>query len=245
MKKLVCYITPKIPNSSFTVDLCGALYSAGVDMIELGVPFTDPVADGAVIEGATRAALANGFKLTDLYQISEQLKGNDLLWMGYMNPFYHQGMEFIASKCKDLGVSGLIIPDLPHEEAERYRDIFIRSDVDLIEFIAPTTPSDRIGKIAKNANKFIYLVAYTGITGSGKDEDLMPTIRSIKSATSTPVFVGFGVNRSTAKTRANGADGVIVGSALIKILMDESKSAQNRLDLIVDEARIIKEIINS
>lgn len=245
MKRLVCYITPKVPDSSFTVDLCLALYDVGVDAIELGVPFTDPVADGTTIEKASLKAIASGFKLTDLYAISEQLKGNDLLWMGYTNPFYHQGMQNIADKCGELGVSGLIIPDLPHEEANLYREMFSKKGVDLIEFIAPTTPAERIAMIAKSAKKFIYLVAYAGITGSGRDEELLPTIETIKKSTQTPVYVGFGVNRDTAKMRVNGADGVIVGTALIKILMDESKSAKERLDLIVDEARVIKEIINS
>lgn len=244
MKKLVAYITPKIPDTNFTIDLALALYDAGVDMIELGVPFTDPVADGAVIESATHLALKNGFKLHDLYSISHALKGHDLLWMGYTNPFYSQTMQGVAIKCKELGVSGLIIPDLPHEEANQYRDMFATHGVSLIEFVAPTTPESRIAMIAEKSSKFIYLVAYAGITGSGRDEDLLPTIRAIKNHTKTPVFVGFGVNRDTAKLRATNADGVIVGSAFVKILMDNSLTSSSKLQKIVEEAKIIKELIS-
>lgn len=245
MKKLVGYLTPKIPDNAFTVELAQALFEAGMDTLELGVPFSDPVADGPVIELAGQRALANGFTFADLYEITGQLKGRDLLWMGYMNPFYHHGMETVAKKAQELGVSGLIIPDLPHEEAAVYAPLFESYGAALIEFVAPTTPADRVKAVLARAKKFVYLVAYTGITGAGGSEDLQPTIASIKAATKTPVYVGFGVNRETAALRAQGADGVIVGSAFVKILMDDSLTGDQKLKKICDEARAIKAAINA
>ena len=245
MKKLVGYITAKLPDNAFTIEAAQALFEAGVDTLELGVPFSDPVADGPVIEQAGQRALAGGFTFEDLYAITQALKGNDLLWMGYMNPFYHHGMQSIAQKVQQLGVSGLIIPDLPHEEAEDYAALFESHGAALIEFVAPTTPPERVKAVLQRAKKFVYLVAYTGITGSGSSEDLQPTLQRIKAATDTPVYVGFGVSRDSAKTRAQGADGVIVGSALVKILLDDTLSGGEKIRRLQEEARVIKEVINA
>ncbi|GHV10385.1 tryptophan synthase alpha chain [Campylobacterota bacterium] len=244
MKKLVGFLTPKILDNAFTIDLAAALFDAGMDALELGVPFSDPVADGAIIEAAGHRALANGFTFEDILSITSGLRGRDLLWMGYTNPFYHRGMERVAKEAAALGVKGLIIPDLPHEEAEDYAAQFAAHDLALIEFVAPTTPADRIPKLLKNARYFIYLVAYAGVTGAKQTEDLSVTLAAIKRASSTPVFVGFGVNRATARARAKGADGVIVGSAFVKILLDDHLNNAAKIAAITAEARTIKEIIN-
>ena len=246
MKKLVGYITTGFPDRYFTVDLAMAMGEAGVDTLELGMPFSDPVADGPVIEKANLKALNNGFKLEHLFEISREIApAIDTLWMGYFNPFYHKGMEHFVSEATKSGVNGFIIPDLPFEEAKIYKPIIESAGLSLIDFIAPTDTEERIEKITKDAKKFIYLVAYAGITGSGKSESLDAIIDSIRKYSDTPVYVGFGVDEKTAKDKVKGVDGVIVGSAFVKVLLDDLLNYTQKIAKITDIAREIKEKINS
>jgi len=245
LKKLVAYITTGYPSLSFTVDMALALAEAGVDTLELGIPFSDPVADGPVIEKANLKALQNGFKLQHLFDASKEIAPNiDTLWMGYFNPFYHKGIDKFISEAKQSGVSGFIIPDLPFEEAKPYKPIIEEAGLSLIDFIAPTDSKKRIEQIVTNAQKFIYLVAYAGITGAGQSEDLQPIVADIKEFTDTPVFVGFGVDEKTAKDKAKGVDGVIVGSAFIKVLLDEQLNNIQKITKISALAKEIKDKIN-
>ena len=246
MKKLVAYITTGFPSLEFTVDAALSLAEAGVDTLELGMPFSDPVADGPVIEAANLKALQNGFKLEHLFEASAKIAPHiDTLWMGYFNPFYHKGMDTFIAKANEVGVNGFIIPDLPLEEAAQYKPSIEKAGLSLIDFIAPTDSEERIKQIVTPAKKFIYLVAYAGITGSGKSEDLQPIITSIKKYSDTPVYVGFGVDQNTAKEKAEGVDGVIVGSAFVKVLLDDSLSHTQKITKISMIAREIKEKINS
>jgi tryptophan synthase alpha chain len=245
LKKLVAYITTGYPTLNFTVDMALALSEAGVDTLELGVPFSDPVADGPVIEKANLKALQSGFKLQHLFDVSKEIAPKiDTLWMGYFNPFYHKGMERFISEAKESGVNGFIIPDLPYEEAQPYQPIIKKAGLSLIDFIAPTDSKERIRKIVTDSQKFIYLVAYAGITGSGQSEDLQTIITDIKEFTTTPVYVGFGVNEKTAKSKAKGVDGVIVGSAFVKVMLDEQLTNIQKITKITNIAREIKEKIN-
>jgi tryptophan synthase alpha chain len=246
LKDLVAFITTGFPSLEFTVDASLALAEAGVDTLELGMPFSDPVADGPVIEKANLKALQNGFKLENLFEASAQITPHiDTLWMGYFNPFYHKGMDNFIAKAKETGVSGFIIPDLPLEEARPYKPSIEDAGLSLIDFIAPTDSPTRIKEIVSDAQKFIYLVAYAGITGSGKSEDLQPIISEIRKHSKTPVYVGFGVDQNTAKEKAKGVDGVIVGSAFVKVLLDESISDSQKITKIAAIAKEIKEKINS
>ncbi len=246
MKQLVAYITTGFPSLDFTVDAALALADAGVDTLEMGMPFSDPVADGPVIEAANLKALQNGFRLDHLFEASAKITPYiDTLWMGYFNPFYHKGIETFIAKAKQTGVNGFIIPDLPFEEAQPYKPLIEEAGLHLIDFIAPTDPQERIARITKNAKKFIYLVAYAGITGTGKSEDLQEVVSHIKASTDTPVFVGFGVDRNTAREKAKGVDGVIVGSAFVKVLLDDTLSHTQKITSIAQIAREIKEKINS
>jgi tryptophan synthase alpha chain len=245
-KKLVAYITTGFPSLEFTVEAALALADAGVDTLELGMPFSDPVADGPVIEAANLKALQNGFKLEHLFEASAKIAPHiDTLWMGYFNPFYHKGMDNFIAKAKEVGVNGFIIPDLPLEEAAQYKPSVEASGLSLIDFIAPTDSEARIKEIVTDAKKFIYLIAYAGITGAGKSEDLQPIITDIKKYSNTPVYVGFGVDQNTAKEKAKGVDGVIVGSAFVKVLLDETLSNTQKITKISSIAKEIKEKINS
>ena len=245
MKKLVAYITTGYPSLEFTIDMALALAEAGVDTLELGIPFSDPVADGPVVERANLKALQNGFKLEHLFKASKEIAPHiDTLWMGYFNPLYHKGMEFFINQAEQSGVNGFIIPDLPLEEARPYKPMMQEANLALIDFIAPTDTQERIKEIVTDAQKFIYLVAYAGITGSGRSEDLQSIITTIKEHTKTPIYVGFGVNEKTAKEKAEGVDGVIVGSAFVKVLLDETLNGSQKIDKISNLAKEIKEKIN-
>ena len=246
MKNLVAYITSGYPEKSFTIDLALSLGENGVDTLELGVPFSDPVADGPLIEKANHKALALGFKFQHLLEISKEVAPKvDTLWMGYFNSFYQQDMDKLIPLASSLGVNGLIIPDLPHEEALAYKDLFQTNKMSNISFVAPTDSDARIKEVVSEAQKFIYMVAYTGITGSGVSEDLQPFLSTIKNYSKTPVYVGFGVNQKTAKAKVKGADGVIVGSAFIDILLKENSSYAQKISKCSELAKIIKNEINS
>jgi len=246
MKKLVAYITSGYPEKSFSIDLALALGENGVDTLELGVPFSDPVADGPLIEKANHKALELGFKFKDLLEISKEVAPKvDTLWMGYFNSFYQQDMDKLIPLAREIGVNGLIIPDVPHEEALAYKNLFEENNISNISFVAPTDSEQRISEVVADAKKFIYMVAYTGITGSGRAEDLQPFLSSIKKYTKTPVYVGFGVNAKTAKDKVKGADGVIVGSAYIDILLKENLNYTQKIKECSELSKIIKDEINS
>jgi tryptophan synthase alpha chain len=238
MKKLIAYITT-CPNTNFTIDLINEI-SEFTDGIELGIPFSDPVADGEVIQKVNKIALDNGYKIQHTFNVSEKIaKKVDMYWMGYFNNFYHKGYDFMVNKAKEFGVKGFIIPDLPYEEAIDYGDKF-----PLISFVAPTDSKERIKKILQNPKEFIYLVAYAGITGSDKKEDISEIIKAVKEISSIPLFIGFGVNEKTAREKAKNVDGVIVGSAFVKVLLEDISNSE-KIKKIKEKAKIIKEEINS
>jgi len=246
LKKLVGYITAAWPDREFSIDLIRAMGESGCDAVELGIPFSDPVADGPVIEEANMRSLANGFRFADALAISEAVARDlDLYWMGYFNPFWRRGLERVAKEAEELGVRGLLIPDLPFEEGEPYRELFEKRGLALIDFVAPTDTSERIEKILQRARGFVYLVAYAGITGAKKSEELASTIEAVRSVTDAPIFVGFGVNEQNAKEKARGVDGVIVGSAFIRILLDDGLTKSQKIDKIAALSARIKEEINS
>ncbi|NPA61713.1 MAG: tryptophan synthase subunit alpha [Epsilonproteobacteria bacterium] len=245
MKNLVAYITTGYPSLDFTIDLAFSLKEAGVDTLELGIPFSDPVADGPIIEEANLRALEGGFKMRDLFEVSGRVASEiDTLFMGYFNPFYHIGVDRFIADAKRDGVSGFIIPDLPYEEAKEYKSQIEKEGLALIDFIAPTDPKRRVEKIVNGSKKFIYLVAYAGITGAKQRENLDRIVSDIREFSDTPIYVGFGVNEKSAKERAKGVDGVIVGSAFIKILLDDRLSNTQKIDNISKVAKSIKYQIN-
>ncbi len=246
MKKLVAYITTGYPDLDFTEDAALALKEAGVDTLELGIPFSDPVADGPVIELANLKSLENGFKIDDLLEVSKKIAPQiDTLWMGYFNPFYKRGIDNFIQEAKKSKVSGFIIPDLPHEESKVYKKKFIENELALIDFVAPTDSTQRIKEVVENSKKFIYLVAYAGITGSGKSENLSRVISDIREVSQTDIYIGFGVNEKTAKEKAKGVDGVIVGSAFVSIMLDENILFNEKIKKMQKLAKIIKQEINS
>lgn len=246
MKKLVGFITSSLPNNNFTVDLALSMQEAGVDTLELGIPFSDPVADGPVIEKASLESIKRGFKLKDLFEVTSKIAPHmDTLWMGYLNPYFHYGFDEFLKKGQEYHIQGSIIPDLPFEEAAKYKEIFNKYDQTIINFVAPTDSFERIKNITQDSNKFIYMVAYAGITGSGVSEDLSQVIQNVRECTNTPLYIGFGVDENTAKEKVKGVDGVIVGSTFVKHLLDDSLSNHEKIKKITQSAKNIKDIINS
>lgn len=223
-KAFIAYITAGDPDLTTTGHIVLALERSGVDIIELGIPFSDPLADGPTIQAASQRALKKKTKLKKVFAMVKALRANTeipIVFMTYYNPVLRYGLDAFFKDCRRTGVDGVIVPDLPCEEA---RDL-IRSGrsagVATIFLIAPTSTGQRIREIAKNSKGFIYYVSLTGVTGARAKlpPDVLSNLRRIKSMTAKPVAVGFGISQAAQATLlAKAADGVIVGSAIVKII---------------------------
>ncbi len=219
---LMPYVMVGFPQRESALDLVPALEAAGADMVELGIPYSDPLADGATIQRASQRALDNGVRFADCLATVAQLRARGvalpLLLMGYYNPLLRYGL---ARACADLaaaGGDGWIVPDVPPEEAGELRQHADAHALDVIMFVAPTTPDERIATIARQASGFLYCVSLTGVTGSRQSlsEDLAPFLQRVRRHTSLPLVVGFGISSAEHVAQVGQhADGAIVGSALI------------------------------
>ncbi len=225
-KALIAYIMAGDPTLAQTEKILLEIEKAGADLIELGVPFTDPVADGPVIQRASERALQHGTNLHAILEMVARLRKKTdipMVLMSYCNPIYAFGLPSFFKEAGGAGVDGLIVPDLPYEEAGDFTALCGRSQVDLIFLVAPTTPLGRVEKILKSASGFIYYVSLTGITGARLTERnlLYERVCKVKGMTDLPVAVGFGISsRKDASDIARFSDGVIVGSAIVKIIED-------------------------
>ena len=219
---LIPYLTAGDPNLAATVPLARALAEAGADIIELGVPFSDPIADGPTIQAASKRALDAGFKIEALWGCCEALRGGPpLVLMTYYNPVYHLGLDAFARRAAEAGVAGVIIPDLPPEEADEWRAAAHAHGLDTIFLAAPTSNGSRVRLVARASTGFIYYVSLTGVTGARTElpPELEASLRSLRSAVKLPVAVGCGISRpEQVKRLAPLADGIIVGSALVRLV---------------------------
>lgn len=223
-KAFIAYITAGDPDLAATGRIALALEKAGVDLIELGIPFSDPLADGPTIQAASQRALRTGVNLRKIFAMAGRLRtrtGLPLIFMTYYNPVLRYGLKKFFKSCRAAGVDGVIIPDLPHDEAGDIIRLGRSSGVDTIFLVAPTSTPDRIRRIAKVSKGFIYYVSLTGVTGARRKlpPEITLGVRRIKSFTDKPVAVGFGVSDAKqAGAIAKAADGVIVGSAIVRII---------------------------
>jgi len=221
-KAFIAFITAGYPNLGVTEKLILEFDRIGVDIIELGVPFSDPMADGPVIQEASQYALNKKTHLIDILNMVNRVRKQARLpicLMTYYNPIFCFGDAAFAKAARVCGVDGVIIPDLPPEEGKDLLRACAKNKVDVISFIAPTTSRERIKKIAKAAKGFIYYVSLTGTTGARKalPKDLVANLKSIKKLTKKPVCAGFGISTaSQVKQIGKIADGVIIGSAIVK-----------------------------
>jgi len=223
-KALIAYVMAGDPDLSTTEKIVLEMEKAGADIIELGVPFSDPVADGPTIQKAAERALLQGVTLQSVIDSVASLRKQTsipILLMTYLNPVHAFGVEPFFKAAKDAQIDGVIIPDLPLEEAKLFLTFSRRYRLDLIFFVAPTTPLDRMKKIAKAASGFIYYVALTGTTGAKlqETESVTQQIQKLKSLTKMPVAAGFGISTiEEAMAISRLSDGIIVGSMLVKII---------------------------
>lgn len=211
------------PDLETSIDVIEALAQNGADLIEVGLSFSDPLADGPVIQQATQIALEKGITIKKSLAAVKELRGRGvtipLILMGYYNPMLAYGLEKFIRDAKEAGADGFIIPDLPMEEAEEFKSV--AGELPLIQMLAPTSPDERMETIARNAKGFIYLVSVTGVTGERREvsNDLGNLIQRVRSHTSAPVCVGFGIGTpEQAQQVGQLADGVIVGSACVKTI---------------------------
>lgn len=226
---LSIYFTAGYPQLDSTVQIAKALEQAGVDFLEIGFPYSDPVADGPTIQQASTAALKNGMTLSVLFDQLKDLRKHvtiPVYLMGYFNPVLQYGIEKFCEKCKEVGINGTIIPDLPmYEYEELYQPIFTKNGISNIFLVTPQTSEERIRKIDKLTTNFIYLLSSNAITGSNlevKDEAEAYFKRIKDMDLNNPFIIGFGIsNKETFDKAVKYANGAIVGTAFIKLLTDQ------------------------
>jgi tryptophan synthase alpha chain len=227
-KALACFLTAGFPTTGATIPLVTEIEKGGADIIELGMPFSDPLAEGPVIQQSSQVALKQGITLDKILSYVKTIRQSSeipLVLMGYLNPILAYGAEKFFNAAARSGVDGVILPELPFEESGRYKSIFENLDLANVILVTPTTPLNRIAMIDRASEGFLYCVSTTGVTGSAGRSARISYISNVKkSAKKNPVLVGFGIKTpADAQRIAQYADGVIVGSALVqKIAKEES-----------------------
>lgn len=229
-KAFIGFLTAGDPTADCTVECILEMEKAGADLVEIGIPFSDPTAEGVVIQEANIRALKGGMTTDGAFDIVRRVREKSqipLAFMTYANPVFHYGYDNFFRRCQELGVDAIILPDLPYEEKQEVETPANAHDVALISMIAPTSES-RIRQIASEAKGFIYVVSSLGVTGVRSEirTDLKAIVESIRNATDVPCAVGFGINTpEQAKAMAEVSDGAIVGSAIVKIIAQYGEKA--------------------
>ncbi len=229
-KAFIAFITCGDPDLETTAAAVRAAAENGADLIELGIPFSDPTAEGPVIQGANIRALKGGVTTDRIFDFVKELRRDvtvPMVFMTYANVVFSYGAEKFISACKDIGIDGLILPDLPFEEKMEFQPICQTYDVALIPLIAPTS-ENRIAMIAKEAEGFLYIVSSLGVTGARSEikTDLASIVKVVRENTNIPCAIGFGISTpEQAKKMADISDGAIVGSAIVKLLEKHGKEA--------------------
>lgn len=241
-KAFIGFLTAGDPSLDKTEEFILAMATAGADLIEIGIPFSDPIAEGPVIEAANKRALSASTTTDAIFEMVARVRTQTaipLVFLTYMNPVFVYGVERFFSTCQKNGINGIIIPDLPFEERGEILSIAQAHDVDVITLIAPTS-EDRIRMLAVDATGFIYLVSSLGVTGIRSEikTDLQSIIAEIRKVTNTPVAVGFGIaTPEQARDISEIADGVIVGSAIVRIIAEHGAAAT---PILIDYVRKMK-----
>jgi tryptophan synthase alpha chain len=225
----VTYLTVGYPSLKRTVELTYLLSTWGTDIIELGIPFSDPVADGATIQKASSKALKLGVTPSACLEVAQSIRqkvGIPLLFMTYYNPIFSFGLAKFCQECQARKVNGIIVPDLPPEEGEELEGLTSRYGLSLVYLLAPTSSEERIELIAQRSQGFIYLVSLTGVTGARNSlpEYVEQFVSKVRAKTTKPLYVGFGISSSSEAQRvAKVADGIIVGSRILELAEDEGR----------------------
>ena len=241
-KAFIAFITCGDPDLETTRETVIRMVEAGADLIELGIPFSDPTAEGPVIMDADKRALDGGVTTDDIFAFTKELRKTvkvPMVYMTYANVVYHYGAEKFCSKAQDAGIDGLILPDVPFEEKADFDEVCQNHGMDLVSMIAPTS-ENRIAEIAKEAKGFLYVVSSLGVTGtrSAITTDLRPMIELIRENTDIPCAIGFGIsNPEQCRQMASLADGAIVGSAIVKIVAKNGKDSAEPVAAFVKEMK--------
>lgn len=241
-KAFIPFVTCGDPDLETTARVVRVMAEAGADLIELGIPFSDPTAEGPVIQGANLRALKAGTTTDKIFDLVRDLRRDvsvPMVFMTYANVVFSYGTERFVSTCADVGMDGLILPDLPFEEKEEFAPVCRKYGIDLISLVAPTS-ADRIAMISREAEGFLYIVSSLGVTGSRSEitTDLGAIIQVVRENTSVPCAIGFGISTpEQAKKMAALSDGAIVGSAIIKLLEQFGKDAPERIADYVREMK--------
>lgn len=233
-KAFIPFITAGDPDLDTTKKIILAMQENGADLIEIGIPFSDPVAEGIVIQKADERALASGTTTDKIFDMVEEIKNDihiPMVFMTYANVIFVYGMERFAKRAQQLGMSGIIVPDIPFEEKGEIEVVFSKYDLDVVSLIAPTS-KDRIKAIASEAKGFIYCVSSLGVTGvrSKINAGVADMVREVKKISDIPCAIGFGISTpEQAKEMGGYADGVIVGSAIVKIVEEYGRESVERV----------------
>lgn len=246
-KALIAFITAGDPNPEFTLSLLPDLVKAGVDIIELGVPFSDPMADGPVIQKASERALASHMSLRKTLVLAAEFRKTDpvtpIVLMGYLNPIEAMGYESFANQAAQIGIDGVLTVDLPPEESGQLALLLKERKIDPIFLLAPNSTEERIKVMSQMGSGYLYYVSLKGVTGAGhlNIQDVEAKLKQIKAITALPVGIGFGVkDASTAKTIAGLGDGVVIGSALISKIetnLNDLGRARADIDALISSMR--------
>jgi tryptophan synthase alpha chain len=229
-KAFIGFVTCGDPNLETTGKVVKSMVANGADLIELGIPFSDPTAEGPVIMGADKRALDSGVTTDDIFEFTKELRKDvkvPMLYMTYANVVFHYGVEEFCRKAEEAGVSGLILPDVPFEEKGDFESVCLAHNIDLVSMVAPTS-EDRVAMIAREAKGFVYIVSSLGVTGVRSDinTDLQPIIDIIRKNTDIPCAIGFGIsNPDQCRRMAMIADGAIVGSGIVRIIEKNGKDS--------------------
>jgi len=248
-KALICFLTAGDPSLDKTREIILGLEKAGVDCLEIGVPFSDPTADGPIIQAASQRALRNGATLHGILAMIESIRKTSeipIVLFGYYNPILRYGTERFASRAKQAGVDGILVVDLPPEEAAELRQYTDPQGIDFISLIAPTTSTDRVKQIAAHATGFLYYISITGVTGTAKPqiEEVKKDVERIRKVTALPLAIGFGISTpQQAKEMAPHADAIVVGSAIVKMIAENSPHG-DLVTVVSQYAREMKKAIS-
>lgn len=233
-KAFIGFITAGDPDLQVSEQIMLNMAKGGCDLIEIGIPFSDPIAEGPVIQEANLRSLSQGTTTDKVFELTKKVAAQTdipLVYMTYLNVLFKYGYDRFLQKAKDAGISGVIIPDLPYEEKDEVQSVAEHYGIDVISLIAPTS-EDRIKMIAGEAQGFVYTVSSLGVTGTREEikTDLESITKAIKEVTDTPVAIGFGINTpEQAKKYSHIADGIIVGSAIVKIVAEYGEKSPQKV----------------
>lgn len=254
-KALITFLTAGYPDLDYTLEAMQEMVENGADMIELGFPFSDPMADGPMIQEASFHSIEQGITINDVFVLVEKFRLKDaqtpIVLMGYYNPVFSYGVEAFVKRAKEVGVDGFIIVDLPFEEGGEFLPFVRDNGLDWIQLITPTTDKERFNNITKQSSGFLYYVSIAGVTGTKKavEEEVKKNVKLFQEQTETPICVGFGIKSpDDAKAMAKASKGIIVGTALLEIIkkhkIQNLSSTQESLTKLSDFVKSLRQALD-